>query len=184
MKTYSRVCEFCGEAFESSRPWTKRCKKIECQRQAWRITVKHWRDKDPARARAYFKAWREHNPDLVKAAQTRYNTVTCTSCGKVNHTHTKLAKRADYVCRQCKVEQRLVSTTCHLCGLALQRVKSLTFEKSYCQSCVGAYTRAGLHLSLTRERVRQLVNREYAAGGMTRLEALEQVMSRRLKVAP
>jgi DNA-directed RNA polymerase sigma subunit (sigma70/sigma32) len=55
-------------------------------------------------------------------------------------------------------------------------------SKHYHRGCLGALTDAGIVLHITRERVRQLVNRQLArlGDGYSRADALEMVMKERL----
>jgi hypothetical protein len=131
---------------------------------------------DPKAAYAKARAWAKANPERMKAIRDRAYLKPCPRCGKLRY-------HGDYLCQDCKVDTNRVLVNCCWCnGLVSVQRSRTRHTKHYHRTCVGALTRAAPLLNVSRERVRQLVNRQLArlGDGYSRAQALEVVMRGRL----
>lgn len=178
--TYECVCRFCEEMFLAGKPHAKVCKRVECRRAMWRESTARDYSKNAAVRIASMTKWRMEHPDRWDAIRLKTYTRKCTRCGLARWTKSAAERRQpEFICRSCLAQQRKAErmTPCSFCGAPFFRTR--LGERSRCVACVGALTRAGERLGLTRERIRQLVNAKVAKVGGTKADALRLVLADR-----
>ena len=156
-RTYTRVCRICGDSFEAGKPWGKVCKKVECQRATWREQTGSWMAAHPGyrtlAQRRYIAAHRAQ----WQTIQRNWRRRPCPNCGKLTWKRTPLVPA---LCRQCADEAKKVTRFCDWCGVAVKRRASDAFPKAYCPDHLGILTKIGKEYGVTRERIRQLTNKQ------------------------
>lgn len=191
----TKVCEICGQEYEASRRWQRWC--LDCRvlgrRRDNARAMRERYASDPA-FRQRQAAWQREHPDRVKAAQDKYRNRPCPRCGVVRQTYLRGKERKDkQLCEKCSglARRRMVWLRCYWCrGVFMRRPQDFhqKVSRHWCSECYGILTSVALPLALTRERVRQLVNKEYArlnrdGHWATRAEALASVMEKRAKAS-
>ncbi len=186
------TCEKCGEQClrtGSMQRWCIACRpRATLDRRATHIRER--RRRNPVLFRARERAWVKANPERWKAAQDRHHLRPCPGCGKVRKVNRAGKEAKDKVfCHACELRTRpkkIARTPCYWCFKLVERCPSDIHKghRHWHTECLGSLTRAGVTLGITRERVRQLVNREYARLNQngyqaTRAEALASVMAAR-----
>ena len=144
------------------------------------------RARDPEGVNAQQKAWRLANPEKFKTTQRRFRDTPCIICGAIRQVGSKEEKKRRAVCVKCKGHVQPVPVLCYWCGggFKMPRYLALRRHHHWHTACLGSMTRASLVLDITRERVRQLVNKQYLwasrnGSGITRKQALEAVLADR-----
>jgi hypothetical protein len=189
-----RLCDACR--VDARRAARRRWGKTEAGRAAARRYRETHRKKareqrrasywaNPELARAKNRAWRLANPERSKALQDRYRRTPCVRCGKVRTLAGARSKRPA-LCRECKPRMGPVPVLCSWCGkgFTMPVDEARSHHRHWHPDCLGSMTRAAANLGITRERVRQLVAKEYERANRdgnhnTRAEALAVVMLRR-----
>lgn len=160
------ACETCGDVFFArlrSRRFCTHCG-LERQREKARLRTREQYRTDPL-FRARQRNWRFSNPEGWKASQKKYRRRACLSCGERRIRPSGLAHNQPFVCRACQTDERRANwptRPCKVCEQAVTRRPSamkLT-KATYCEQCFGLELRMGAEFGLTRERVRQLGNKE------------------------
>ena len=166
-----RFCVGCGEFHR------KEYARQDMRRRYWA---------DPVASRAAGKAWRLAHLEQFKATQDRYRRTPCIRCGKIRWLGGPQDKKNRALCRDCKTQGARIWVDCYWCGGAIGVAPwELRDRKHHWHSdCMGSMTRAAVLLGITRERVRQLVNKQYLwasrnGSGITRKQALEAVLADR-----
>lgn len=185
------ICGECGAEFTRNLHRRKYCS-VECadtynsRNVRLRLKEKYW--SDPAAASVRQKAAYAALSIEERRARLAYQYKTCIICGSAKRRQDITEEgRSTFVCQDCHVVQRRANwpiVNCYFCGKEIHRSPTLLRAHMYCTSCTGSLARAGVALSLSRERIRQLVNRAVsvaAVGGapITRKEALAQVVEER-----
>lgn len=185
-----KTCERCGEAYRAERQHQRWC--TECRddgkREASAASVRRGWWRNPALSRARQRAWVRANPERFKAAYDKCYRWPCPNCGKVRYVTNEPGRVAkeERLCSTCSglARRKMVSLFCYWCESSyVRRAEGVTDRRHSCPRCFGALTKTGVMLGVTRERVRQLVNREHRRlnrdGHATRAEALAAVMEAR-----
>lgn len=186
------TCEECDRPCERRSPqqrWCPDCRPA-ARRRHHAAKMRNRRRTDPE-FRAYQLAWRQAHPEKIKEHQASCYNRPCPRCGLVRNVSNAVGKeaKAKRLCRKCSALARreIVWLRCQWCRGVFMRRKALIGEAArhhHCAECYGIMTRVAPMLGLTRERVRQLVNKEYArlnrdGHWATRAEALAGVMENR-----
>lgn len=178
--TATKTCENCGEeyvtrsnAFGARSRWCPSCRPEMYRRQ----NVAYMRHRY-----ATDSAYRQRLADWQRAYQKEYYATTCTRCGVVRRrsNHLTKAQRATYICGRCKAEARLVRLRCWFCEFTFKHKPwGLPKHNPRCPDCLGLLAEAARDLGITRERVRQLVEKKARQIGITRRQALDRVLAER-----
>jgi len=178
-------CDRCGMGFipyHNGQRFCGGCRefhKKEYARQDMRR--RYWAD--PVASRAVGKAWRLAHLEQFKATQGRYRQTPCIRCGKIRWLNGPEDKKNRALCGDCKIQSEAVWIECYWCegALAVTPYEARTRSHQWHRTCFGSMTRAAVLLGITRERVRQLVNkyRSRNGAGITRKQALEAVLADR-----
>ena len=182
------ACEECGKTCERVRHHQRWC--LNCrpamQRRGMTAYMKERYARDPA-LRESQVAWRRANPERYRATQAKHHKRPCPACGKVRWvSHVSGEAKDKVLCRACcgLAQRQLLWFHCYWCGGAFMRHDITPALRHWCRECHGIMQRVAPLLNITRERVRQLVNKEYARLNQdghwaTRAEALASVMTAR-----
>jgi hypothetical protein len=152
-----RTCERCGRKYEArqvNQRWCPACRSAAV------------RERESVRQRA--RRWElSHN---------------CPSCGKIRHYYAGAR-----LCAQCRGLQvrKGAMRSCYWCGTPLYQSPWLLGRKRvWCKGCLGTVSAYAAEVGLSRQRVAQLVSREFrrlreARPDVTRAEALARVREAR-----
>jgi hypothetical protein len=169
-------CTICGQKFLTTRTNPVTCGRPECRVERNRRANREAYRKKAGQGLAQFRgAMRAHH----RAYKAQVNN-RCQECGALiwpNYTR----------CRACSGRARRgsrpnsPSVRCWGCGLQVRRAPSqLPSKRVYCSDCSGMYAEAARKLGLSRERVRQLVERARVRQPvLTPREALRTVFAAR-----
>ena len=156
-RTFTRVCRICGDSYEAGQPWGALCKKVECQRTAWASQARKWFAAHPGAQGVAQRKFRAAHPERWTETQRRFRMTPCPNCGKRTW---KKDPRVPSLCRQCASEANKVTRYCDWCGVAVRRRRSDAHAKAYCPDHHGILTKIGKEYGVTRERIRQLTNKQ------------------------
>lgn len=169
---YSGTCTICGAAFRS--PWKqqKTCMAPECQvthRKAQardKQKGRYWRD--PEHYRKVNRDRYATDPTPYREATDRWARIPCTRCGDIRYVNDRSRPRVGFLCGNCKRDERHAiaeknSLPCRFCGKPAGIFQN-TRLRATCADCHGLQARLSDELGLTRERARQLINRQRQKG--------------------
>ena len=176
------VCLNCGEETPKHNARQTHCAKPACRRAKHAASHREWRSKNLATARAYSAKYFATHKTQVTKYRHKYMSTACSKCGAALFTAKKKADRQGLLCKVCRGSRRLeIEVACHLCEQPLIVAASSKSKKHYHSSCHGAYTNAGHLLSLSRERIRQLVEAgRQEQPSQTRQRILTRLIRKRL----
>jgi hypothetical protein len=170
------TCTNCGKQFLTTRRNPVTCGQPECRSQRHRGASREAYRKKTGQGLAQFRvAMRAHR--LAYQAQVNNRCQECGALIRPNYTR----------CRACSGHARSggrstsSNVRCCGCGLQVRRSPSmLRAKRVFCSDCSGMYAKAARKPGLSRERVRQLVERARARQPvLTPHEALQTVVAAR-----
>ncbi len=170
-----RLCRGCAGEFESSDLRRQYCD--VCHPADYR--AKHAAYQTSLHV-PYSPEYYASHRDNFRAARQKSYARTCIKCGQRRiRTDVTKSEAHTFVCRDCKTEARLMKRihACPCCG-------GVTYRRLYCDECAGLQSTIAIELGLSRERVRQLMNKVlHEVPGLTKRAALEHVRMQRKAVA-
>ncbi len=177
MTTTERVCVLCQQPFVARRVRQRYCLSVDCQRERYRLQQAAYVERIGRDAyNAYQRDRYKRNPLPQAEASRRSSIRVCAKCG-AERRRADVSRDAYFLCQQCRsrVLTPRVHLHCEICDVVVER-QNRRLRKAYCPDHRDSYTRYGKRWGITRERVRQLVAKEYRPGsGVTRLAILERL---------
>jgi hypothetical protein len=189
---FTKVCVICKDDFTTSRvnaKWCPACKPKAARLYA-RMKAKEYRNAHKEEVDGRAREWLKAHPERVKEYRAKCYVKPCSSCGakrwRTKRGRSGATRMDPFLCGECKMELRHMNkmVKCYYCGsMFFSRYNPGTETKGRaCSSCYGVYTRAAEVLHISRERVRQLVNKKISRNGTTRIEAVDAILEERLGI--
>lgn len=121
----------------------------------------------------------------IKAWDHKHRHLPCRRCGALRWRNLKRQyTQPEFLCNKCQRDDRRAAwprVSCWLCGSEFEMApgNARRGKRHACANCQGLYTRVTQAVGLSRERVRQLVQRECSRNGGTPAAALTRIVEER-----
>lgn len=188
--SFTRTCVICKDDFTTSKvnaKWCPVCKPVGTRLYA-RVKAKEYREAHKEQVDGRAREWMKAHPEKVKEYRAKCYVKPCASCGEKRwrNSRERVSRKDPFLCGKCKMELRHMDkmVKCYFCGnMFFSKFAQRGEAKARaCSSCYGIYTKAAEALHISRERVRQLVNKKIRRNGTTRIEAVDAILEERLGV--